>query len=217
VTVWPYIQTNKRIFHSYFYNPSTTFYVWLDNWGQVKDGPRGAGDRLQYPNLPPEKLPSAAKYWHTHSVGKIVGRLGGGLSLILRSCYTGFGYFKYALFYLVAVGFLCLRYRKQWDHWLDQDGRRWTAAFVAAYLLAYLFLVAFYAAIAAPNRFVLATSCRRCSRLSYILSVGPFTKMRVSLGRVSLSVAQFFMAIEFLFWIDLVFFLFNNLMLKTRS
>jgi hypothetical protein len=207
----PYLLTNKSVFHSYFYNPSTTFYVWLDNWQQVKDGPRQAGDRKSYPNLPADQLPGPTKYLRTHSPAKITGRVGKGLIAILQLAYLGTGYFKYIVLYGIAALLLARANPQGVRQWLRENDRAWLAGFIAAYLLSYLLLIAFYAAIATPMRFVLAHFLPLFFVLLYFLSRGPVRETSVKVGSARMNAGDFNRLFMFLFWVELAFFLFPRL------
>ena len=96
VTVWPYINTSKKIFGSYFYNVNTTFYIWYDTNDQVYRSDISTqkhGDHFAWPNLPAEQIPSAKKYLAEHTPQQIVERFVKGSSLVIKGMVRSYGYF----------------------------------------------------------------------------------------------------------------------------
>ena len=67
----PYLLNSKRTFGSYFYNVNTTFYAWYDNWAQASVGTLRHGDGVGWPDMPADQIPSAAKYWRSHTARQI--------------------------------------------------------------------------------------------------------------------------------------------------
>ena len=57
VLLSPYLLESKSRYGSYFYNVTTTFYTWYDSWGEVLEGTRAYGDRVGYPEMPPDHDP----------------------------------------------------------------------------------------------------------------------------------------------------------------
>ena len=70
----PYLHESYQHYGSHFYNVNTTFYVWYDSWGQAKAGTKAAGDRVGYPDMPPDDIPSLQKYLREHSTQQIIDR-----------------------------------------------------------------------------------------------------------------------------------------------
>lgn len=154
--VFPYIRTSKAHFGQYFYNVNSTFYIWYDSWEEVKQGTRAHGDRVGWPDMPPEQLPSPAKYWREHSVGQILGRFGEGLKLIWTMVNSSYGYGPFILFYLLACALLIWYNHRYFAVELRQEQIAFLVLFIASYLVSYLLLYAWYTRIAYGNRFVLA-------------------------------------------------------------
>ena len=71
LTIWPYLQNSKSQFGHYFYNVNSTFYIWYDSWDEVLAGTRAHGDRLGWPDMPAEEIPSASAYLQTHSLSEM--------------------------------------------------------------------------------------------------------------------------------------------------
>ena len=106
LTVYPYISVNKQVFGHYFYNVNSTFYIWCDSWEQAKVG-RDHGDRVGWPKMAPEELPSCGKYWREHSASQILGRLASGLVTVTINALGGFGYAQYLCIYLL-IGIMAI-------------------------------------------------------------------------------------------------------------
>ncbi len=154
ITIWPYIQNSKEQFGDYFYNVNSTFYIWYDSWGEAKEGTRAHGDRIGWPDMPAEEIPSAAKYLQEHTFSQMGQRLAKGFLVVLVSMSTSYGYLKYAilLFGLVLALFL---FNRQHAIVIMKE-RPYLSLFVISYFTAYLTLYAWYWPIAAGNRFVLS-------------------------------------------------------------
>ncbi|MCY4466410.1 MAG: hypothetical protein OXE46_12825 [Chloroflexi bacterium] len=103
----PYLHESYQHYGSHFYNVNTTFYVWYDSWSEAKAGTRAAGDRIGYPDLPPDKIPSLQKYLREHSPQQIVDRvLVGSQRLISYGCTREKSFHRYGYCSQVALGLL---------------------------------------------------------------------------------------------------------------
>ncbi|MFC2030356.1 hypothetical protein ACFLWA_06470 [Chloroflexota bacterium] len=154
VTVFPYISTSKRVFGQYFYNVNSTFYIWYDSWDEAKEGTRAHGDRVGWPDMPPEQIPRLSKYLRDHTGKQIASRFVDGARRIWNNVVHSYGYFKYIAIYssfLVVVA-VCF-----WRRTLrGLAARPILYLFLLGYFASYLILYAWYAAIADGNRLVLA-------------------------------------------------------------
>jgi hypothetical protein len=161
LVIFPYIHTSKVRFGHYFYNVNSTFYMWYDSWDEAMAGTRAHGDRVGWPDMPPDQIPSLRKYLHDHSSLQIVARLAGGADatrkgIVKSSAYAPFGYSAFLLLYSCSVGLLMCQNR---GHFLCLFRAKTTAIllfFILSYFAAYLVLYAWYAPIASGNRFFLA-------------------------------------------------------------
>lgn len=154
LTTAPYLITSKRVFGHAFYNVNSTFYVWYDTWAQAMHGTIPRGDRVGWPTLPPDELPSAGRYFREHTAGDIGARISSGSKFLFGAAVKTYGYWKYLLFYAaVAVALLVLHWRWGWD--LIRQ-HRFVALFVAGYFVGYALLYAWYVPIARGNRLVLS-------------------------------------------------------------
>ncbi|MGI8819841.1 MAG: hypothetical protein ACR2ID_03060 [Chthoniobacterales bacterium] len=152
--VFPYLQTSKRVFGHYFYNVNSTFYFWCDSWAEAAALTRAHGDRTGWPTLPPEQIPSAAKYWREHSFADIAARLTNGFIATITHNARVEGYWKYALLLSLAAGIVALRQRKEAMALLREQP--FPALFVALFFAAYVLLYSWFERMTGDSRFVLA-------------------------------------------------------------
>jgi hypothetical protein len=192
VVVFPYIQTSKRIYGSYFYNVNSTFVVWCDSSSEGYEFLKAHGDKTQWREVPPDQRPSARKYWREHTVAQIARRLWkGSLDLITQNA-RAIGYYKFVIT-LVAVGLsLCLR------HWREARDviveNPFAAIFCLLFLAGYFVLYAWYDQIINDARFVLSIFLPFAFAASlFVLRAG--RGRIVSLARRQLAFEQFFAAL----------------------
>lgn len=85
--LFPYFQESFQKYGSHLYNVNTTFYIWYESWDEAKAGTSAAGDRVGYPDLPAEEIPTLQKYLREHSLQQILGRFRSGLKWLYElSC-----------------------------------------------------------------------------------------------------------------------------------
>lgn len=154
IVVYPYIQTSKEQFGSYFYNVNSTFYMWYDSWEEAKEGTRAHGDRFGWPNMPEKEIPSLSRYLQTHNLADITQRLALGFATVFGiSLALSFGAGPFLLYYFsVVVGFFhqnrhALELHRMWKE------SCYTIIFITAYFVGYIILYAWYSPIASGNRF----------------------------------------------------------------
>ena len=154
VVVFPYIQTSKRIYGSYFYNVNSTFVMWCDSSTEAYEFLKAHGDKDQWRALPPEQLPSFRKYWREHSVAQILQRFRNGARDLATKNLRFIAYYKFVLVLLAAGMVLCIWRRRQARELLAQNPS--AAIFCVLFFLAYFVLYAWYDAIIKDARFVLS-------------------------------------------------------------
>ncbi len=111
VLLFPYLQESKERYGSYFYNVNTTFYMWYDSWDEAKQGTRAAGDRLGWPHLPHELIPSPSKYLQEHSAEEILGRFHSGIKRMIASgCYLKRSKYRFGYCSQVGLNLLTLAF-----------------------------------------------------------------------------------------------------------
>lgn len=151
-TVFPYLQTSKDRFGHYFYNVNTTFYVWYDSWDEVERGTKAHGDRIGWPTMPPDQVPSLGKYLREHSVEEIASRLIQGTKTIVGTALRSYGY---AFFVLLYASFLSLLHgRARIGSMIRAEPM--IALFLCTFFMGYAVSYAWYVPIANGNRFTLS-------------------------------------------------------------
>ena len=128
----PYLIKSKTIFGKYFYNVNSTFYFWYDSWEEAKAGTRAHGDRVGWPDMPEDEIPSLQKYLQEHSTKQIAVRLFSGYKNILISAYLSYGYFKYILLFGLLGFFLFIFQFRQ------------TKIFIYRHIYAFLFVIIYF-------------------------------------------------------------------------
>lgn len=158
--IFPYISTSKRVYGDYFYNVNTTFYVWYDSWSEATHGTKKYGDRVSYPQMPKEEIPSMQKYIREHSLPQMMDRLVTGyIGSLNRHCgLRGYGYCKYFVAYGISGLWLWWSAKPiQRREWWQKLRAQWPwGLFCLGYFGAYLVAYSWYAAIVAGPRFMLA-------------------------------------------------------------
>lgn len=151
----PYLVESKARYGQYFYNVSSTFYVWYDSWEQAKAGTAAHGDHSGWPDMPADEIPSAKRYFETHSTPDIVRRVQVGL----QGEYANLVHYRVAEYFLIYLGALIviflLNVRWLWG-WVFEKRRYLVLLFIAGYFSGYALLYAFYSPIASGPRFVLS-------------------------------------------------------------
>ncbi|HYY12961.1 MAG TPA: hypothetical protein VE758_00855 [Chthoniobacterales bacterium] len=153
IITFPYLQTSKRLYGHYFYNVNSTFYMWCDSWPEAAAFSEIYNDPVRRRALPPDQLPSAAKYWREHSLAQTAQRLGNGLASMLTRSAKPTGYYKFVLlFALAGVVALC----RPESLIALTNKRAFAAIFCILFLAVYVLLYAWYGAIITDSRFILS-------------------------------------------------------------
>jgi hypothetical protein len=152
----PYLVNSKQAFGAYFYNVNTTFYAWYDNWAEASVGTRAHGDGVGWPDMPADQIPSAAKYWRSHTLSQIASRVGGGFTDMAVRSYRTYGYLKYVVWYLAMLAFVILANTSAFFALVRRNPA--LAAFLLLYAVSHLLLIAFYEPISGTGttRFLIA-------------------------------------------------------------
>jgi hypothetical protein len=156
IVVFPYIRQNKTLFGRYFYNVNTTFYMWYDSWEEVSKGTRDHGDKVGWPDMPEDQIPSMRKYLRDHTNRQIAARVVGGTGAIWGLTWRSYGYAPFVIFYLVCLAAIALQNKTEFRRWIAMRKNAVLAFFVVAYFGGYLLVYAWYTAIALSDRFALA-------------------------------------------------------------
>jgi hypothetical protein len=168
-TVYPYIRTSKRVFGRYFYNVTSTFYVWYDSWDEAERGTKAHGDRRGWPRMPAEDLPSARKYWREHTVSQIAARLGNGIATVFRVAWSSYGYLKYAAIYFLFALLFTFQHPRRARDLLFRGGASAASVFIISYFTLYLLLYSWYTPIADGNRLTLSLFLPGVAAIGYYL------------------------------------------------
>jgi hypothetical protein len=211
LTLYPYIANSHRVFGHYFYNVNTTFYLWYDDWPAASIGTYQHGDGVGWPDLPPDQLPSMARYWREHSLSQITARLLDGLRDMVVVTYQRFWIAKYLVVYLgiaLALGLSARRALR--DLVLSHVP---LATFLVAYAGAYLVAIAFYKPISGTTtRMFLAHVAPLLFTLSAFAARAPFRDCQWRVGEVTLKAAHLPLIISGLMLTDIAFMLWPRLM-----
>jgi hypothetical protein len=73
--VWRYLESSRALYGHWFYNVNSTFYFWYDSWAEIARGTRAFGDRVGWPRMPAEDIPSLHWYLSRHGTGDVAARL----------------------------------------------------------------------------------------------------------------------------------------------
>jgi len=155
VIVFPYIQTSKKIFGRYFYNVNSTFYLWYDSWDEARNGTKAHGDRVGWPDMPEDQIPSFQKYIREHSIEDIGNRIVKGSEEQWDRIIHSFGYAEF----LAIYGFLILIIIGQNLNWFRSVLSRTSPSlllFLLGYFAGYIFLNIWFTPLADGTRFMLA-------------------------------------------------------------
>ena len=96
ISVFPYIWTNKQRYGEFFYNVNSAHYMWCDSWPEALS----YSEELRNPETRRAslaELPSAQKYWRTHSLEQAAGRLLRGLGSLTKRSAKVVGYYKFVV------------------------------------------------------------------------------------------------------------------------
>ena len=170
LTVSPYIRMNKKMFGQYFYNVNSNFYIWYDSWDEVLKGTRAHYDRIGWPKMPPEEIPSATKYWHEHSLSQIFTRFVHGFTIVTTNAMGGIGYAQFFCIYLFICILAIARRYEEFIEYIRQDNRFAVAMSLVLYFLLYYILYVFGAVIFKGPRHSLAQYLPAMFVMFYFLS-----------------------------------------------
>ena len=154
LVVFPYIQTSKKIYGSYFYNVNSTFVMWCDSSTEAWNFLSAHGDKTQWRELPVEALPSFSKYRREHSVGQMVRRVWRGLLDLSTQNMMPIGYYKFVV--VIGIAALVLAFRGAGSLRAILAANFFPAIFCLLFFAGYLALYAWYDMIVNDTRFVLS-------------------------------------------------------------
>jgi hypothetical protein len=152
--IFPYIQTSKRIYNSYFYNVNSTFVMWCDSSTEAYEFLSAHGDKDQWREVPADERPSFRKYWREHSLRQIVARVLGGSRELAKKNIRAIGYYKFVVA-LAAVGVVLIARRIR-EAREALAANAFAASFAFLFLAGYFLLYAWYDVVSNDTRFVLS-------------------------------------------------------------
>jgi hypothetical protein len=208
----PYLFNSKRTFGHYFYNVNTTFYVWYDDWAAASVGTLLHGDGVGWPTLPPEQIPSAAKYWRTHSLADIAARIGGGFRDMAVRSYATYGYLKYIIWYTALLVLVVASDPADFASAARRHAPLFT--FLILYAISHALLIAFYSPISGTGttRFLIAHLTPFFYTVSRYLARPAVTSRKWIVGSVPIHVHHLHAATAVMLALDIAFGVWPRLM-----
>ena len=149
--IYPYIHQSKQIYGQYLYNVNSTFYIWYDSWDEALQGTIAHGDRLGWPDMSPDEIPSFSKYLREHTPAQIMARFQRGATKVISNLIVPYGQFNYLLILLIGLLVTGILWWK--ISWALIRENAIIILFVIAFLGAYLTLYAWYRPISGGYRF----------------------------------------------------------------
>ena len=195
LTILPYIKNSWYRYGHPFYNVNSTFYVWYDSWAEVEQGTRAHGDRVGWPDMPPDQIPSPSKYLREHRLSDIAARLGRGIGLTVSTALDSFSYAGPILFLGTALASAAFLEKKRLLSWIGRH--RALAVFLVAYFGLQLLAFSWFAEMVDGNRLVLVMLVP----LLFILALGIQTLLSgraIRWGRRQLSLSDALFAMAFI-------------------
>lgn len=142
----PFLAESKAIYGSYFYNVTSTYFLWFDSWGEAKASEQVFRYTAGIPDVPKEQLPSLQTYLSTHDLGEISQRFLDGFINQAGNWLNTFALISFPLLFLVGLSALAYqRWPRAKQLMAEQPV---LTAFVLLYFIGYTILFAWYGPIA---------------------------------------------------------------------
>jgi hypothetical protein len=156
VIIFPYAQALKQRFGHYFYNVNTTFYIWYDEWEEVKEEEAKHQFVMRWPaHLTDEELPSLRNYVRDHTWEQIADRFVSGVRSQYRNIFLKpFSVTNYWISYLLILLTGILINFDSFRKFVKSNVI--PLMFVILYFAGYLIAFAWYCPIACGPRFTYA-------------------------------------------------------------
>jgi len=210
--VYPYIANSKQVFGSYFYNTTTTHYVWYDNGseGRAQLGPYT--DPEGRISVPHDQLPTMRTYLTTRTPREIAVRLGHGFEDMLVRSYTSYAYLKYVVLFVVTSAIVVITNWRAFRRLAQEHAA--LLLFLGMYAVVFLTSTALLEAMSGTGtaRFLIAHIAPLLFVLSRFLTTTPFSESAWRVGSVRLSIAYFHPLASVILAVELAFFLWPRLM-----
>ncbi len=178
VIVYPYLRYSHQVYGHYFYNVNSTFYFWASSSHEA-EYVEAHGDRVGWPDLPEDEIPSMRRYLREHDLLDIAERFQIGLQRSLVSHTSlDYGYLKFVgLFTLVSLGAATFNARMLRQMLNRQNV--WQVLFRAGFLGGYFASYVWYALINSGQRFMLSIFLPYLFTLAAFLSQPVFRKQKI--------------------------------------
>lgn len=150
VVVFPYERTSKQLHGHYFFNVNSAYYIWCDSWPEAL----AFTEAWRSGNVASDHVPSPAKYWREHSPAQIAERLLRGLKTLVTRSAKPAGYYKFAVFVILAIGVAAARQPQRARRLIAETP--FAGAFCLLFFGAYALLYAWYGAVVTDSRFILS-------------------------------------------------------------
>ncbi len=204
IILYPYLRYSHQVYGHYFYNVNSTFYFWASSSHEA-EYVEAHGDRVGWPDLPDDEIPSMRRYLREHDVLDMAERLQIGLQRSFVSHTTlDYGYLKFlALFTLASLLAALFNWRALWQ--LLNRQNIWQVLFRVGFLGGYFASYVWYALINSGQRFMLSIFLPYLFTLAVFLSLPVFRKQKIQLwGREIEWVRAFNYGILLLMVVDVV-------------
>ncbi|MBZ0317277.1 MAG: hypothetical protein K8L91_12715, partial [Anaerolineae bacterium] len=181
VIVYPYLRYSHQVYGHYFYNVNSTFYFWASSSHEA-EYVEAHGDRVGWPDLPEDEIPSMRRYLREHDLLDIAERFQLGLQRSLVSHTSlDYGYLKFVgLFTLAAMLAAIFNGRVLWQRLNRQN--IWQVLFRVGFLGGYFVSYVWYALINSGQRFMLSIFLPYLFTLAAFLSLPLFRKQKIRIG-----------------------------------
>jgi len=213
----PYMAFNQKVYGQLTYNVNSNFYLWYDSWSEAEKGTRAHGDRVGWPDMPENELPSMQRYLREHSIVDIASRLViGSAKTIGLHCLDAYGYCKYELIYTLAALSLILANKKQFYQTIVANLP--LVLFAIAIGIGYILSFGWWAPIGLGRRFMLVLFLPFMLSLAFIIGNKISDQQLISIGDHRLPFPQFVSRISLLVLIiDIPFLIFTASYLYSGS
>ncbi|MEA3439125.1 MAG: hypothetical protein U9R58_02475 [Chloroflexota bacterium] len=153
VVIYPYIRNAKLRFDNYFYNVNTTLYIWYDDFYQVREAEEMYNfvETWPPPGMPADEIPSASKYFSTHTFDQILDRIQFGVNAQLENIRNQFSVTNFQLTYFELLLIVLLADLKN-SFWLIKK-YPYVIGFSILFFLGYLALFSWYSTVSPERRF----------------------------------------------------------------
>ena len=145
--------------------------MWCDSWEEAERTTKAHGDRVGWPDMAPEDIPSFSKYINEHSLGQITNRFIDGFRVMWERMTRSYGYVEFLVVYIIALAILLFQNISVVRDLHIIQSHPGSVVFITGFFLGYLMLYAWYTPVAAGNRFILSLFLPSLLLFSQLLSL----------------------------------------------